>query len=756
MKYFHIDNIKFSYDLEFKNNSNISFWKHNTPLIEYCETLGINIPHYCYHKNLSISGNCRMCLVELKNSPKPIVSCAMNAKSCLANGDIYTNSPLVKKARENILEFLLLNHPLDCPICDQGGECDLQDQSLFFGLTKKRFFNFKRVVLNKNIGPIVKTVMTRCIHCTRCVRFATEIAGMEDIGMFGRGLESEIGTYVDKLFQSELSGNVIDLCPVGALTSKPYPFVHRSWELKSMATIDFSDGFGTPTQVFIKNNSIIRILPGYDKTSYSTNWISDKTRFSFDGMFSPDKIIHSFLESNKKQSLISLSWKKLFKEFFYTLYFQNHLLKNCYRPQSILMCVGENTSLEVLNLLNILTRQYPFFKLRQPEQQLLNVDLEQRHLLDFNIDNKIQSSDTCLLVGVNPRYEGFRLNLRFRSRYLKGNFKLIQIGSLINLTFSSINITNNTKILKSLVEGNNLFCQELVNSSNPILISNMEIFKRQDASGFVNMLNYLTKHISIFSQSISNNPLNILHPSLGSVGFSNHSTLKTIQNKDFKEANIIYFINNSFSTSNIKKLLNLRLLNYFQGYNLENNLLITQSSSLNTKLISQLKKGFFLNNHLHLPNTVFFETSGTYMNTKGHINKLNRIIKPSGQTKDNWQILRKIYYYSKKMLFLNNFFNNNNLTFNSNSTYHFANFIGFQYYAVSNLNNVAFSFLKIIGGHSPNTFKFRPKRKKIFNSQFRFWLNDFYVDDKNFNSNSSSTMIQCSKLSRLNSTNFKY
>jgi len=198
------------------------------------------------------------------------------------------------------------------------------------------------------------------------------------------------------------------------------------------------------------------------------------------------------------------------------------------------MCVGENTSLEVLNLLNILTRQYPFFKLRQPEQQLLNVDLEQRHLLDFNIDNKIQSSDTCLLVGVNPRYEGFRLNLRFRSRYLKGNFKLIQIGSLINLTFSSINITNNTKILKSLVEGNNLFCQELVNSSNPILISNMEIFKRQDASGFVNMLNYLTKHISIFSQSISNNPLNILHPSLGSVGFSNHSTLKTIQNKDFK------------------------------------------------------------------------------------------------------------------------------------------------------------------------------------------------------------------------------
>ena len=228
MKYFHINNIKFNYNLEFKNNFKNNFWKQNTPLIEYCETLGINIPHYCYHKELSISGNCRMCLVELKSSPKPVVSCAMNAKSCLANGDIYTNSSLVKKARENVLEFLLLNHPLDCPICDQGGECDLQDQSLFFGLTKKRFYNFKRVVLNKNIGPIVKTVMTRCIHCTRCVRFAAEVAGIEDIGMFGRGLESEIGTYIQKLFQSELSGNVIDLCPVGALTSKPYPFIHRS------------------------------------------------------------------------------------------------------------------------------------------------------------------------------------------------------------------------------------------------------------------------------------------------------------------------------------------------------------------------------------------------------------------------------------------------------------------------------------------------------------------------------------------------
>lgn len=191
-------------------------------LIAYLISNGISIPHFCYQNDLSIAGNCRVCLVELKNSPKPVVSCAINAKSCLLNNKVYYDSILLKKARENILEFLLLNHPMDCPICDQGGECDLQDQSLFFGFTKKRFYKFKRIVSDKNLGPIVKTVMTRCIHCTRCIRFANEIAGTEELGIFGRGVNSEVGTYIDKILLSELSGNIIDLCPVGKLTTKHY------------------------------------------------------------------------------------------------------------------------------------------------------------------------------------------------------------------------------------------------------------------------------------------------------------------------------------------------------------------------------------------------------------------------------------------------------------------------------------------------------------------------------------------------------
>ena len=757
MKYFQINNTKFNYDLEFKNNLNENFWKQNTPLIEYCETLGINIPHYCYHKNLSISGNCRMCLVELKNSPKPVVSCAMNAKSCLANGDVFTNSSLVKKARENVLEFLLLNHPLDCPICDQGGECDLQDQSLFFGLTKKRFYSFKRVVIDKNIGPIVKTVMTRCIHCTRCVRFAAEVAGVEDIGMFGRGLHSEIGTYVEKIFQSELSGNVIDLCPVGALTSKPYPFLSRSWELKNVTSVDFSDGFGTPTQLFIKNNQIIKVLPGYEKTTYKTNWISDKTRFSFDGMFSPEKLLYSFINNHNNKSFTSLSWKNLFKEFFCMIYFQDHLLKHLYQPNQITICLNKNISLETLHLLNILTRKYSFFKLRQSEPHNINVDLDYNYLLNSSLDDsKLAMSNTCVLIGVNPRYEGSKLNLKLRSRYLRGNFKVISIGSLFNLTYSTVNISSNIKVLKSLVEGNNLFCQELVNSSNPALISNSEIFKRKDSFNLTIMLKSIMRYVNTYSQSNGQNRLNILNSTLCEAGFSNFNNLKTINNKDFKNSTGIYFINNSLSTPNIQKLLNLKLLNFFQNYEHKSKLLVTQNDTIKTKTVTQLKKGFNFRNHIHLPNTVFLETSGTYINTEGSVNKTTKVITSLGQTKSDWQIIRKILSYSKKVLFIENFLRENSIAFSCNNTSHFKNYIGFHYYAVSNLNNLSFQLFNKVSPFNLEVSKFKPKRKKLFGSQLRFWLNDFYIDGKDSTNKHSSVMIQCSKLTRLNNTNFKF
>jgi NADH-quinone oxidoreductase chain G len=278
----------------FVNNIKVSV-EPNTSVLKACEALKIEIPRFCYHKKLSIAGNCRMCLVEIEKSPKPVVSCAMPV---MENMKIFTDTPLVKKAREGVLEFLLLNHPLDCPVCDQGGECELQDQAMVFGSDQSRFYDLKRGVHDKKLGPLIKTIMTRCIHCTRCVRFATEIAGVEDLGTTIRGTETEIGTYIEKIFKSELSGNVIDLCPVGALTSKPYAFKARPWELKTEISVDTSDGLVSNVKLDFKSNEIVRITPNYpnyvdydenyrikpDEHPFVDEWISDKARFCYDGL----------------------------------------------------------------------------------------------------------------------------------------------------------------------------------------------------------------------------------------------------------------------------------------------------------------------------------------------------------------------------------------------------------------------------------------------------------------------------------------
>jgi len=236
--------------------------KRGSTALQACEAVGIEIPRFCYHERLSIAGNCRMCLVEVEKIPKPVASCAMPLMDGMK---IYTDTPLVKKAREAVLEFLLLNHPLDCPICDQGGECDLQDQAMVFGSDRSRFYETKRSVEDKNCGPLVKTIMTRCIHCTRCVRFSTEIAGVEDLGTTGRGEDTEIGTYVGKTLESELSGNVIDLCPVGALTSKPYAFTSRPWEIRNTNSIDVSDAVGSNTRIDFRGTEILRVLPRFNE-----------------------------------------------------------------------------------------------------------------------------------------------------------------------------------------------------------------------------------------------------------------------------------------------------------------------------------------------------------------------------------------------------------------------------------------------------------------------------------------------------------
>src|SRR5918912_3090948 len=257
-------------------------------LLQACEAAGAEIPRFCYHERLSIAGNCRMCLVEVKGGPKPVASCAWGVRDCRPGPkgeppEISTRSPMVKKARQGVMEFLLINHPLDCPICDQGGECDLQDQAMGYGFDRSRYHENKRAVPDKELGPLVKTSMNRCIHCTRCIRFATEVAGVEELGATGRGESMEIGTYVEKALTSELSGNMIDLCPVGALTSKPYAFVARPWELRKTESVDVLDAVGSNIRIDARGREVMRILPRLHE-GINEEWISDKTRYAYDGL----------------------------------------------------------------------------------------------------------------------------------------------------------------------------------------------------------------------------------------------------------------------------------------------------------------------------------------------------------------------------------------------------------------------------------------------------------------------------------------
>jgi len=741
--------------LEFNSTSKADLWKYNVPLIDYCETLGINIPHYCYHKNLSISGNCRMCLIELKGSPKPVVSCAMSAKSCLNNAEVFTNSPLVKKARENILEFLLLNHPLDCPICDQGGECDLQDQSFFFGLSKKRFYSFKRVVTDKNIGPIVKTVMTRCIHCTRCVRFAGEVAGVDDLGMFGRGMNSEIGTYVTKIFQSELSGNVIDLCPVGALTSKPYPFLGRNWELKTVNSIDYSDGFGSNLQVCLKNNKIVKILPSYNSNDNSVTWISDKTRFAFDGMFSPERISQGFVTNSQTKSLTALSWKNLFDEIVHVLYFQDHLSRHFLKVSSLLIVFSSNISNEALSLLVLLTKKYPFMQLRKAETTQINNDLETNFLTN-SATNKLQLSKSNLsfLVGVNTRYEGSFLNLKLRQRYLKGNFKAISLGTAMDLTFPVSYLGLNIKTLLSVVEGNNFFCQELANSHNPLIICSSELFARKDASTVFKLLKLLKTYLKKSNGDWES--LNILNSSVNDGGVNYLNTFKTLTEHDVAASTGIYFIETSPNIANLQKIIQFQLLNYFQNESNNGRFLIEQNNNIVSPYYENVKSTHNICSYINLPNNVFFETSGTYVNTEGIIRKTIKFIPSLKQSKETWQIIRKLTSCSSSLSFMSDLKTNNRISFNCNNIFNFKNFTNFQYYAIKNLTNVDLNNNVQTKNLGVNLDKYKVKRSKLFATKLRLWLDDFYIGGKDLYSKHSITMIKCSQLFRLQQTNFNH
>ena len=456
----------------------------NISILQACEIIDVVIPRFCYHERLSVAGNCRMCLVEVEKMPKLQASCAV---SVVPNMIIRTNTLAVKKAREGILEFLLINHPLDCPICDQGGECDLQEQSLTYGGDRSRFKTFKRAVEDKNCGPLVKTVMTRCIHCTRCVRFVNEVIGTPDLGTSGRGNSIEIGTYITKFFSSELSGNVIDLCPVGALTSKPYAFLSRPWELRSTESIDVFDSLHSNIRVDTRGYDILRIMPRLNE-SINEEWISDKVRFCFDGL-SVQRLTTPLLKHADSGNFYPVKWSKAIEIV------KNKV--NLSSPNKTGLLIGPLCDWNSLVALKRLSLKFNFAVLNNSS---LDTDYSDNYKFNTFLKN-VRKSDVCLIVGVNPRTDGVLLNYHLRKGFLNSNLKVGYVGSSLNLSFPSLHLGSSLNTLFSILEGKNLFCKLLRQSKTPMIVFGDCFFKEFGYLGLNLVRNLVNLNMKTFSSS---------------------------------------------------------------------------------------------------------------------------------------------------------------------------------------------------------------------------------------------------------------
>lgn len=470
-------------------------------VLQACEEFGFNIPRYCYHQKLSVAGNCRMCLVELEGAPKPIASCAIPQAASMS---IHLDSTITKKAREGVTEFLLLNHPLDCPVCDQGGECDLQDQSLLFGNDRSRFYEYKRAVSNKNCGPLVKMVMTRCIHCTRCVRFATEVAGVSDLGVTGRGRSMEIGPYIEKILKSELSGNIIDLCPVGALTSKPYAFNARPWELVSFDCIDTFDSLGSNITVQSRDRlSIERIIPRRNAL-LNGDWISDKSRFSYDGVHS-QRIVYPYstfsfnIDSYSNRTSLEPYNSNSKNGFFdYKLVLDDLLLNWVYtgHRHRISLCNSQLDVSSIFHFKNVCKSRQSCISYSHDTGFGSQLDSDFRSYYRFNTTflNYFNNTDFSLIVGFDAKYENPVLHSQLLNMARSG-VALKFLGNFLNSELGKFQSGYSTKHLNSIFNGCSKLCQEFILSTSPSVVmgspKNISLVNSFFFKSFLGLSNYV-------------------------------------------------------------------------------------------------------------------------------------------------------------------------------------------------------------------------------------------------------------------------
>ncbi len=645
-------------------------------VLQACEKAGVEIPRFCYHEKLSIAGNCRMCLVEMEKSPKPIASCAMPAVDGMV---IKTNTPNIEKSRKGVMEFLLANHPLDCPVCDQGGECDLQDQSMFYGIDKSRFKENKRAVPDKNMGPLIKTQMTRCIHCTRCIRFATEIAGVPELGAIGRGEDMQISTYLEKSIQSELSGNVIDLCPVGALTSKPYVFEARPWELKKTETIDVMDAVGSNIRVDTYDWEVKRVLPVINE-EINEEWISDKTRYACDGLLN-QRLDTPYIKYNNKFE--KATWDEVYKII-------KSKIKNT-KKENICGFVGDLANMEASFIFKeffdrtIDTNKYD----SKYSKRFIDNSVRENYLFNSTI-NGIEESDLILLIGTNPRFEATMLNARIRKAYLNNKTKIISLNDVGDLTYPYQILNGKTQTIKDIIENKNEITNDIINSKKPLVVLGESFLQLKSANYlFYSLKEFLSKN-NKFTKDW--NPLNIL--------FTDASTVGSI------DLDLVDQSNNILDDLKQNKFEIIYLLN-------QDNLDFVKKDEFIIYQGSHGDKGAEIADII-LPGAAYTEQSGHFTNLEGRIQKAFKASYPPGDSKEDWQIINEI---AETM--------NNRKLFNDKDE----------------LESSMFNYLSLKKEKQKETLKTNIETNEFINEDLKVEFKDYYFS--NVIARASKTMLDC-------------
>ena len=578
-------------------------------VLHACEEAGVEIPRFCYHDRLSIAGNCRMCLVDMERAPKPIASCAMPAGDGMV---IRTDTDRVRKAREGVMEFLLINHPLDCPICDQGGECDLQDQAMGYGLDGSRFSENKRAVNNKYMGPLISTVMTRCIHCTRCVRFATEVAGVPELGAIGRGETMEITTYLEKTLASELSANVIDLCPVGALTSRPYAFTARSWELNKVESVDVMDALGSNIRVDARGAQVMRVLPRLNE-DINEEWISDKTRYAIDGL--RRQRLDTPFQRGRDGRLHPVSWDEALRSLATAL--------RKAKPRAIAAVAGDQADVEsMFALKNLMTRLGSS-----------NIDCRQDgakiggkragYLFNSTIAG-IDDADALLIIGSNPRIEAAVLNARIRRNWLSSRMPIGVIGPKIDLTYDADFFGEAPSNLDAIADGNHKFAVKLKKAKRPMIIIGMGAMTRADGAAMLGKARRIAEAYGVVANGW--NGFNMLHTAAARVGGLDIGFVPGRGAMDIAAMG---------KAARAGKLDLLWLLGADE---------IDFDAFSSSFIVYQGHHGDAGAHHadLVLPGAAYTEKDGIYVNTEGRVQYASRAAFPPGNAREDWAIIRAV------------------------------------------------------------------------------------------------------------------